>query len=166
LQEEWKEIELYGLTYKVSNYGEIIGKRKKIKLRYSDDNYLECSVGYKVARKTVRVHRIVAMLFIPNPNNYPEINHKDFKRENNRVDNLEWCTHKQNIKYSNLYNREVQCLKSRGENNGRAILTEDDVINIRNLYDKNGNAAEIARIYNRGWQTINHIIKRTTWNYI
>jgi len=48
---------------------------------------------------TKLVHRLVAQTFIPNPDNLPEINHKDSNRTNNSADNLEWCTHKENIAY-------------------------------------------------------------------
>lgn len=51
--------------------------------------------------KRLLIHRIVAMAFIPNPNNYTEINHKDENPLNNHVDNLEWCTHKYNMNYGN-----------------------------------------------------------------
>ena len=46
------------------------------------------------------VHRLVAMAFIPNPNGYNELNHKDEDKTNNSVENLEWCTHRENIRYS------------------------------------------------------------------
>ncbi len=46
------------------------------------------------------VHRLVAKAFIPNPNNYPCVNHKDENKSNNHADNLEWCTYKYNVQYS------------------------------------------------------------------
>lgn len=54
----------------------------------------------KGKRKTLLLHRLIAKTFIPNPNNYPEINHKDYNRSNNSVDNLEWCDRDYNNKYS------------------------------------------------------------------
>lgn len=56
-------------------------------------------------RKTVLLHRLVAELFVPNPNNLPEVNHKDEDRGNPNADNLEWCSHKYNINYGNHTNK-------------------------------------------------------------
>lgn len=57
-------------------------------------------INDKGVRKNILVHRLVAETFIPNPNNYVEINHKDYNRANNSVDNLEWCTKSYNMRYS------------------------------------------------------------------
>lgn len=99
-KEIWKSVEGYSYGYEVSNTGKIRriyknGKVKELKQSICD--------GYKIlrlGRKNVRVHRIVAQAFIPNPNNYPCVNHKDFNRQNNNVENLEWCTWQYNAEYS------------------------------------------------------------------
>jgi hypothetical protein len=99
--------------YEVSNYGRvkslnpdsrsIFGKVLSpiVCQRY---NYLLVSLqrNYKGTRF---VHRLVAMCFLPNPNKYRCVNHKDFNRQNNRVENLEWCSHKQNYEHSNAAGR-------------------------------------------------------------
>ena len=58
-------------------------------------------------RKTVSVHRVVAEAFVLNPNKYPIINHKDENKQNNKADNLEWCTHSYNRSYGNC-NKNIQ----------------------------------------------------------
>ena len=59
----------------------------------------------KYAYKNIAIHRLVAEAFIPNPNNYNQVNHKDENKHNNSVDNLEWCTQLYNIRYSNLLHK-------------------------------------------------------------
>lgn len=77
----------------------------ELKPRKTKNNY--CRVMLKndktSKRDDIYVHRIVASLFIPNPNNYPEVNHKDCNPENNRVDNLEGVSSYQNWDYSQKY---------------------------------------------------------------
>ena len=114
-KEIWKPIEGYEGLYEVSNYGRIksiIGfngheyvKRNKI-LKNSRQNakssYYRSVVNLckNKKAKTYKVHRLVARAFIPNPNNYPEVNHIDGNPLNNRVENLEWCTTKHNIHHA------------------------------------------------------------------
>lgn len=53
----------------------------------------------------VKIHRIVATAFIPNPNNLPQVNHKDENKKNNHLENLEWCTPKYNMEYGTRMNK-------------------------------------------------------------
>lgn len=80
------------------------GQKRLIKGRVLKQRLFPCGymyVGFSVSGKyiTLRVSRIVATSFIPNPDNLPEVNHIDCDRTNNRADNLEWCTHQENIAY-------------------------------------------------------------------
>ena len=105
MMKEWKTIS-YASNYDVSNYGEVRqNKKNKILKPYisKTNGYtyvmFRCNNGEYVNK---RIHRLVAEAFIPNPNNLPMVNHKDFDRTNNRVDNLEWVNGSQN----NLWSRE------------------------------------------------------------
>ena len=165
MKELWKEVELHGLQYKVSNYGKVIGKRGIVKQRINSDGYPTITVGKMENRTSMRVHRIVATLFIPNPNNLPEVNHLDCDRQNSRADNLEWTTHQDNVTHSqklgNYKGRQV------GEKNIRSRLTEEDVIDIRLMFD-NGlmTQKELSEAYNIGWSTVHNIVFRFTWTHI
>lgn len=98
--EEWKNIKGYE-NYQVSNLGRIKNKTGKILKQQIRKGY--CDVGLRLQGqkqpKLIKVHRLVAEAFIPNPNNYPVINHIDENKQNNRIDNLEWCTQQYNSNY-------------------------------------------------------------------
>lgn len=107
--EKWKYIEsMKSNAYMVSTHGNIksmnynkTGKEKLMKLREDKDGYLTVSLVDKNGKSSPRkVHRLVAMAFIENPNNLPMVNHKDENKSNNHVENLEWC----DSVYNNTYN--------------------------------------------------------------
>lgn len=105
--EIWKNIEGYEGIYEISNYGRI----KNVK-RGSLVQHCLNKVGYAVVKlpkegKRVhhKLHRLIANAFLPNPNNYPVINHKDEVKANNNLSNLEWCTHQYNNTYNQIHYR-------------------------------------------------------------
>ena len=74
-------------------------------------------------------HRLVALAFLPNPNHYPCINHKDENKLNNRVDNLEWCTHKYNANYGTRIQRQAEKQLNRPDKSRPVeMLTDGDVL--------------------------------------
>ena len=112
--EVWKEIDGY-TGYKISNTGKVLGKRGSI-LHQTQSNcgYRIVHLSEKGIVKWRSVHRLVAQAFIPNPDNLPEVNHKDEDKTNNCVDNLEWCT----SSYNNLYNNKSQrMIETKRKNN-------------------------------------------------
>lgn len=129
------------------------------------DGYVMCrlSVYEDGKRKRINrlVHRIVAQAFVPNPLGLPEVNHIDGNKENNDASNLEWCTRQQNMAHA-VKNKLVGDHK--GEKNGRSLIEQDTAERIRELYDKGVTKYRIAKIMGLGWTTVDHIIKRDTWN--
>lgn len=99
MEEIWKDVVGFEGLYKVSNYGRVFSVKSDLVLKevriFRNRKYLGVSL-YNGKFHTKPIHRLVAEAFIPNPNEYPQVNHIDENTMNNRVDNLEWCTSKQN----------------------------------------------------------------------
>lgn len=110
--EIWKDVLGYEGLYEVSNLGRIKKKfkHKEIICKPSEDyrGYKQIVLTKDHKRKSFKVHRLVAQVFIPNPNNLPQINHKDENKLNNRIDNLEWCTQQFNNNYGT---RNYRCTR-------------------------------------------------------
>ena len=105
--EEWRDIKGYEGKYMVSNLGRFkslnyrrTGKEKILEGYPDKDGYLYVNLCKDGKGKQCMIHRLVAMAFIPNPDNLPEVNHKDENPKNNRVENLEWCSRQYNVDYS------------------------------------------------------------------
>lgn len=92
----------YAKGYGVTPDGEVYNLNTGIKRKLQSDRrgYMYIKIGTRTNKTWIRVHRAVATMFIPNPNNYPEVNHKDGNPANNHVENLEWVTGKQNKKHA------------------------------------------------------------------
>lgn len=106
MQEIFKDIVGYEGLYQISNLGRVIsfrrtGKRpnKEIKGGENKSGYRYVILAKDKVNKIYLVHRLLAIAFIPNPNNYPIINHKDYDVKNNSLDNLEWCTYRHNSQH-------------------------------------------------------------------
>lgn len=105
--EFWKPIIGYEGLYEVSNLGRVkslnynnTNQEGMLKPSYQSDGYLNITLCKFGKAKRYRIHRLVAEAFIPNPNNYPEVNHIDENKLNNCVENLEWCDRQYNQDYS------------------------------------------------------------------
>lgn len=104
--EVWKEIDGFE-NYLVSNKGSVFSKNanKIIANFYDTKGYVRVSLYKNSKRHDKRVHRLVASAFIDNPNNLPQVNHKDEVKENNCVENLEWCDNYYNNHYGTCHKR-------------------------------------------------------------
>ena len=87
-------------NYSISTDGVLINKQGRKKALQDKDGYLQVQLYKNGIRSHKRVHRLVAEAFIPNPNNKPEVNHKDGNKHNNSVDNLEWVDKSENMKHA------------------------------------------------------------------
>ena len=122
--EVWKDLEGYNLLFAISNFGRVVRYEQEIHYLSKNGNpskrtlkakiitpskfnakadlmkhgsYLTVTLGSREDRQRVTIHSLVAKMFIPNPNNYPHIDHIDGNRANNNVGNLRWCTAKENM---------------------------------------------------------------------
>lgn len=95
--------------YYADDYGKIYsqksGELMEIKQYLKTHNYLYVTLHKNGKKCCLRVHRLIAKVFIPNPDNLPEVNHKDENKANNRADNLEWCTSSDNKVYGSRRER-------------------------------------------------------------
>lgn len=155
--EIWKDIEEYEGLYQISNLGRVksFGKQtgfytRKHELILKDnidkDGYHLTTLIKKRTRQHLRIHRLVAEAFIPNPEDKPQVNHKDGNKDNNSVENLEWCTPSENVKHS--YDKKLHKYHIRI----RAFGTENPAARKIKQYDLKGN-------FIKTWNTIREASK-------
>ena len=121
--EIWKDIENYEGKYQVSDLGRVRSlerdiyyqngtihhlKEKMLVQRIDKYGYMRVNLYLNGKIKTILTHRLVAEAFIPNPENKPQINHRDEVKTNNVVENLEWCSAQENVNYGTRTARAVQ----------------------------------------------------------
>ena len=167
--EIWKTIPNFSM-YEASNFGRIRslyttvnGEPLVMKTKVDKGGYVTISTMHDdYGRvKTTKVHRLVATAFIPNPDEKPQVNHIDGNKLNNRVDNLEWVTHKENFAHAT-----ANGLRPLGEEHGRHKLTWENVEYIRSVYVKDSNlfgTYALAKKFGVTPRTIALIVRNELW---
>jgi hypothetical protein len=111
----------------------------------------------------VRVHRIVAEAFIPNPDNLPTVNHLNNNRSDNRVENLEWCSQQENLAHADRQGR-MQRDYWQGKRSPNARLSSEQVAEIRRLYaDGDASWADLAQVFGVSKRAIGRCITKETY---
>ena len=147
-------------NYLITKDGDIYRNITYRKLKCSSDKngYLKIRLLNKSGRKSMFLHRLLAIQFIPNPLNKPFINHIDGNKSNNKLNNLEWCTHKENMKHAwdnNLYKDYTESIKK--ANNAKSIEVFDTLNNI-----KYKSMSEMSRLLKIPFTTLRRLIDSTT----
>lgn len=157
--EEYRKLKDYPM-YRIYNTGKIYSEYLKKFIHQHDDNsgYLQVTLRGKNGRKTIKVHILVALAFIPNPNNKPEVNHIDCNKHNNKVTNLEWVTKHENMIHASLYSYK--------DRDKLSPLTKEMVSLIPILLENKFSIKLIATLYKVGHVTIRNIIQRKTWKHL
>ncbi len=181
MTEVWKDVVGYEGLYQVSNMGRVRSLTRKVNVckgnksrvfkgsikmgRYELKNGYHVVSLYKDGKsKRFFTHRLVAMMFIENPQTLPQVNHKDEDKTNNRVENLEWCDSKYNTNYGNCIEKRIapQRVKvSQFSMNGKYIKTYESMAYIEKRLGFNHSAicmcckGQIQSAYGYKWKYAN-----------
>lgn len=176
----WKENEFYPMKnfeeyYEINTNGDIRSFDRRVKMfggftrvmkgrirrTYISNGYvkIDLTVEGKVYRTSL--HRLVALQFIPNPENKSEVNHKDGNKLNNHVSNLEWVTTRENELHAYKTG-----LKGTGEKHPNTFFKDEDIIAIRQLASQGISKKVIARLYNTRIDNIYRYVNKTRWTHL
>lgn len=160
--EVWKWVTGYEGMYRVSDLGRVFSEKtgKYLSLnRVTKDGYIYVALTDKGKAKEFRLHRLVALTFIPNPMNKPTVNHKDGNKSNNSLLNLEWATREENMQHA--YDLGLKVM-AKGSDHASSKLTKQQVEEIRSTYrryKKGFGSVALAKKYGVESSTILRIVQ-------
>lgn len=174
MEEIWKDIIGYEGLYQISNIGRVrsiktnypkIGRKRTgelLKIKTSNKGYFCVFIrGREGKQKNTLVHRLIAIHFIQNPMNKPQVNHINSIRTDNRLENLEWVTPAENNKHAYDFGNQI---KRNGEDHFGAKLTQKQVLEIRSKYKYYiYSILMLAKEYNVSKGCIQAILNKKTW---
>lgn len=159
--EAWKPIG--GTGYEVSSVGRLREGGRILKQWKSDQGYMLARLSGP--RRVERVHRLVAMAFVPNLDSKPFVNHLDCDRANNRADNLEWCTQRENLAHAAELGR-MQRDYWVGKRSPNASLSDEQAREIRRLCEGGLSYGSLGRIYGLSKRAIGRLVHRETYSNV
>jgi hypothetical protein len=169
--ELWKWVPEFEGRYEVSSEGQIRshlhGKLRYLKLCADPRGYIPVNLSEPDGkRKRYWLHRLVAIVFIPNPQNRKEVNHKNGVKSDCRVANLEWVSRSQNIRHA--YEQGlITTIGQRGARNFNTKLTDAKVLEMRRLYaEREMTQEEIGKLFGVTKLTAYRILNRLSWTHI
>jgi hypothetical protein len=166
----WKCISGYDGMYLISNTGVVKSVCRngtlggELKSRLSKEGYVRYTLSINNVCKSFLAHRLVAIAFIENPENKPQVNHKDGNKANNHESNLEWTTRVENA----FHARNIINTYRLGSDNPHARLTEDTVRSIKIEYQGNPKIikSRLAKKYNIDKGNLHRILNGKSWVHI
>lgn len=163
--EVWKNITNVVKCYEISNLGRLRSLQKGYEgriLKFSKDKkgYLVCRLEINGKKKTVKIHRLVAISFVPNPEHKPQVNHKDGDKTNNNCTNLEWVTNEENIRHA--VENGLRGTRYGNECN-RSKIDEKHVMKI---FESALSIPELAKLYGVTNTSIRCIKNGKSWNHL
>jgi hypothetical protein len=180
--EEWVDIPDFDGFYKVSNKLRIKSLVREINMangatgifyervmKFSiknDNDYHRIDLCKNGVRKQYLVHRIFAIVFIPNPHNYDYVNHIDGDKTNFSLSNLEWCTARQNQMHAYRTGLKKPGAHKKGENAHRAILNNEAVSDIKERLRRGELASNLSKEYSVSDACLAHIKSGKRWSHI
>ena len=175
MKEEWKDVIGYEGLYQVSTLGRVYSKKTNLYLvQMSKRGYMAVNLYFNRKMSTRTVHRLVALAFIPNPENKPQVNHIDYDRTNNKLSNLEWVTVQENSdhSYNNYIHHSLAHVKKVNDSgmNKKIVVMNDVYGNFIREYESMS-AASIDMCGKVSANICNHINKseragKTAYGYI
>ena len=145
--------------YSVNKHGVVINNttNRILKLSNNKKGYLAVKLQSDGKKKSFLVHRLVATVFIPNPDNLPQINHKNGIKRDNRVSNLEWCSQSENMQHAQNYGLA-------GFVRNEKKLKDDEIPRIRKLAQLGVSIKIISEVYEVSYQNIHLILNNQIWD--
>lgn len=177
IDEIWKPVKDFEGLYEVSNLGRVRSLDRIVKTSRGSRHFHSYVLSPAVSNKgyllvllckdgkqhTKRVHRLVAEAFLPNIYNFSQINHLDGNKQNNCVDNLEWCDNSRN----QIHAFQMQLNTPRkGELNGSHKLNENEVRSIRFKYSKGESEQQLGKEYGVSSTQIHRIVTNRNWVHV
>lgn len=164
--EQWKDIQGYEHEYQISNKGQVRSLKTSIMLKP-----MTCTNGYLIAclwkdgkQKKFLIHRLVAIHFLDNPAQLEDVNHKDECKTNNKVENLEWVSHCNNMNYGNVRKKISSSNAGRIANNRK--LSINQIKQIRKLIEQKTRYKEIAKKMKVSVTTVQRIASRVYYKEV
>lgn len=162
--EVFVDIKNFEDKYQISNLGNVRSKKSKLLLRHLCNkkgyHYVNLSIS-KYRKKKEYIHRLVARHFIENPQNKPQVNHKDGNPANNNVENLEWCTNEENQQHAVLHN-----LHYKGETHKDSKFTEESIKLLPELVAIGFSVTQLNHLTGVANINIEKVINGKTWRQL
>lgn len=171
-----KEVKGYEGLYWVHAAGYVVtqnwrnsGKEAILRPAVDKKGYKRVGLMREGKLNTHKIHRLVAMAFVPNPENKPQVNHKNGDKQDNHFENLEWVTGSENMKHAislGLVKMPAFNAGLPGEKNGNALLCTESVVQIRAKFKEGKSRRDLAQEYGVKPSCIKDVVLRKSWKHL